>query len=107
MGGADIFIKGSGMAQLAPSNFPQYVVTGLSNLVVPGATINDDESFLSSPINGRLALKTPSLLTLLSATWDQFDGTGSLPTGHDGNEIYLRQELTTSTHTSPALGCAT
>ena len=56
LGGAEIFIKGSGMEQLAPSNFPQYVVTGLGNLVVPGATLNDDDSFLSSPINGRLAL---------------------------------------------------
>lgn len=32
MGGAEIFVRGEGMADMATSNFPRYVFTGMNNL---------------------------------------------------------------------------
>lgn len=106
LGGADVVVFGRGMASDAPSNFPQYIVDDVSKTIAwPGAAINDDEAFLSAPSAGKLQVRTPSLLDLFGATWEDFDGRGSLPTGHSTIATYL--EIATSTYTDPALGCAT
>lgn len=36
LGGAEIFVRGQGMANMATSNFPRYVVNTMSNLPVDG-----------------------------------------------------------------------
>lgn len=93
------------MANDAPSNSPQYIVDDVSSSIRwPGPTINDDEAFLSAPSAGKLQIRTPSLLDLFSATWEDFDGRGSLPTGHDSIEAEL--EIATSTYADPALACS-
>ena len=48
----------------------------------------DDESFLSMPRGGKLAVSTPSLPTLFAATWTDFNGKTGLPTGLEAENIY-------------------
>lgn len=105
MGGAEIIVKGSNMVNDAPSNFPQYIVESYNNIVVPGVNLNDDDAFYSAPKNGRLAVRTPSLMDALSAQWSDFDGSGVLPAGH--SDIVLRQEVINENHSNPSLQCGT
>jgi len=69
LGGAEIFVRGQGMADMATSNFPRYVMNTMGNLPVDGWELTDDESFMSMPANGKLAISTPSLLSLFDASW--------------------------------------
>ena len=93
------------MANDAPSNFPQYLVPDVSSDIRwPGPTINDDEAFMSAPSAGKLQIRSPSLLELFGATWEDFDGRGSLPEGWSSIDVEL--EIATSTYTDPALGCS-
>lgn len=107
MGGAHLFIKGDGMVPDPPSNYPQYTIDGFSSTAFAGENVNDDDSYYSSTLNGRLAVRTPSLLTMLNANWVDFNGLSSLPSGNDANPIYLQTEIATAVYSSPALGCAT
>jgi hypothetical protein len=105
LGGAEIFVRGEGMADMATSNFPRYVFSGMSSLAMDGDALTDNESFMSMPSQGKLAISTPSLLDLFGATWQQFDGRGSLQTGLDGDPIESIVQVTSSDFTDQ-LECA-
>ena len=59
----------------------------------------DNDAFMTSTSRGLLATRSPSLLTALGAEWSDFDGSGQLPSGQDGDTIVLRAEVTTSEDT--------
>ena len=40
LGGAEIFVKGQGMSNMATSNFPRYLFTGMNNLAIDGDALN-------------------------------------------------------------------
>ena len=40
LGGAEIFVRGQGMMDMATSNFPRYVFTGMSSLTIDGDALN-------------------------------------------------------------------
>lgn len=62
-------------------------------------SLADNDAFMSSTAKGLLAIRAPSLLTALNAQWSDFDGSGELPSGQDGDTIVLRAEVATSTDT--------
>ena len=67
----------------------------------------DDEAFSSAPANGKLAISTPSLLSLLNAEWSDFDGRGgNLGTGHSYDGILLEARITNADWLNP-LQCET
>ena len=57
------------------------------------------------PNQGKLAISTPSLLDLFSATWQDFDGRSSLSTGLDNDQIPSIVQITNSDF-SDALECS-
>ena len=40
LGGAEIFVKGQGMTNMATSNFPRYLFTAMNNLAIDGDALN-------------------------------------------------------------------
>jgi len=76
MGGAELFVRGSGFATEAPNNYPQYVVESYNNVLVQGPSISDNDSFSTNTKTGWLATRAPSLLDALGAQWSDFDGSG-------------------------------
>jgi hypothetical protein len=104
MGGAEIFIRGQGMMSMATSNFPRYYFSGLG-VSIDGDALTDNESFMSMPANGKLAISSPSLLDLWGVSWADFDGQGDLETGHSGDTINVEVQITNSDYTE-ALQCS-
>jgi len=81
-GGAPITIKGSDMAAMPNLNFVMAEPQWLDGYELYAPAITADEEFNSNAASGRISYETPSVMSLFSADFTNFDGE-FLPNGAD------------------------